>query len=132
MTDATLQSVQVNGTGYTPDASGLITVGANTDILEVEVATDRGTRSARVEIPKLDGEPPVVHASLQKDRIELTAADARSSVRALYYAVGPETESELVPQYQKYTEPISYTEGMLYRFYAEDAAGNRSTPVVTK
>ena len=129
VTDATLQSVQVNGTGYTPDASGLITVGANTDILEVEVATDQGTRSARVEIPKLDGEPPVVHASLQKDRIELTAADARSSVRALYYAV--ETESELVPQYQKYTEPISYTEGMLYRFYAEDAAGNRSTPVVT-
>ena len=131
VTDATLQSVQVNGTDYTPDASGLITVGANTDILEVEVATDQGTRSARVEIPKLDGEPPVVHASLQKDRIELTAADARSSVRALYYAVGPETESELVPQYQKYTEPISYTEGMLYRFYAEDAAGNRSTPVVT-
>ena len=125
VTDATLQSVQVNGTGYTPDASGLITVGANTDILEVEVATDQGTRSARVEIPKLDGEP------LQKDRIELAAADARSSVRALYYAVGPETESELVPQYQKYTEPISYTEGMLYRFYAEDAAGNRSTPVVT-
>ena len=131
VTDATLQSVQVNGTDYTPDASGLITVGANTDILEVEVATDQGTRSARVEIPKLDGEPPVVHASLQKDRIELTAADARSSVRALYYAVGPEAESELVPQYQKYTEPISYTEGMLYRFYAEDAAGNRSTPVVT-
>ena len=131
VTDATLQSVQVNGTDYTPDASGLITVGANTDILEVEVATDQGTRSARVEIPKLDGEPPVVHASLQKDRIELTAADARSSVRALYYAVGSETESELVPQYQKYTEPISYTEGMLYRFYAEDAAGNRSTPVVT-
>ena len=131
VTDATLQSVQVNGTDYTPDASGLITVGANTDLLEVEVATDQGTRSARVEIPKLDGEPPVVHASLQKDRIELTAADARSSVRALYYAVGPETESELVPQYQKYTEPISYTEGMLYRFYAEDAAGNRSTPVVT-
>ena len=131
VTDATLQSVQVNGTDYTPDASGLITVGANTDILEVEVATDQGTRSARVEIPKLDGEPPVVHASLQKDRIELTAADARSSVRALYYAVGAETESELVPQYQKYTEPISYTEGMLYRFYAEDAAGNRSTPVVT-
>ena len=131
VTDATLQSVQVNGTGYTPDASGLITVGANTDLLDVEVATDQGTRSARVEIPKLDGEPPVVHASLQKDRIELTAADARSSVRALYYAVGSETESELVPQYQKYTEPISYTEGMLYRFYAEDAAGNRSTPVVT-
>ena len=131
VTDATLQSVQVNGTGYTPDASGLITVGANTDLLEVEVATDQGTRSARVEIQKLDGEPPVVHASLQKDRIELTAADARSSVRALYYAVGPEMESELVPQYQKYTEPISYTEGMLYRFYAEDAAGNRSTPVVT-
>ena len=131
VTDATLQSVQVNGTDYTPDASGLITVEANTDLLEVEVATDQGTRSARVEIPKLDGEPPVVHASLQKDRIELTAADARSSVRALYYAVGPETESELVPQYQKYTEPISYTEGMLYRFYAEDAAGNRSTPVVT-
>ena len=131
VTDATLQSVQVNGTDYTPDASGLITVEANTDLLEVEVATDQGTRSARVEIPKLDGEPPVVHASLQKDRIELTAADARSSVRALYYAVGAETESELVPQYQKYTEPISYTEGMLYRFYAEDAAGNRSTPVVT-
>mgnify|MGYP004558279587 FL=1 len=131
VTDATLQSVQVNGTDYTPDASGLITVGANTDLLEVEVATDQGTRSARVEIPKLDGEPPVVHASLQKDRIELTAADARSSVRALYYAVGSETESELVPQYQKYTEPISYTEGMLYRFYAEDAAGNRSTPIVT-
>ena len=131
VTDATMQSVQVNGTDYTPDASGLITVEANTDLLEVEVATDQGTRSARVEIPKLDGEPPVVHASLQKDRIELTAADARSSVRALYYAVGSETESELVPQYQKYTEPISYTEGMLYRFYAEDAAGNRSTPVVT-
>ena len=131
VTDATLQSVQVNGTDYTPDASGLITVEANTDLLEVEVVTDQGTRSARVEIPKLDGEPPVVHASLQKDRIELTAADARSSVRALYYAVGSETESELVPQYQKYTEPISYTDGMLYRFYAEDAAGNRSTPVVT-
>lgn len=131
VTDATLQSVQVNGEDYTPDASGLITVEANTDLLEVEVATDQGTRSARVEIPKLDGEPPVVHASLQNDRIELTAADARSSVRALYYAVSTEAEGDLVPQYQKYTEPISYTDGMLYRFYAEDAAGNRSTPVVT-
>ena len=131
VTDATVQSVQINGENYTPDASGLVTVEANTDLLEVEVATAQETRSARIEIPKLDGEPPVVHATLQNDRIELTAADARSSVRALYYAVGTETEPDLVPQYQKYTEPISYTEGMLYCFYAEDAAGNRSTPTVT-
>lgn len=131
VTDATLQSVQINGEDYTPDASGLITVEADTNLLEIEAMTDQGTRSAQVEIPKLDGEPPVVHASLQNGRIELTAADARSSVRALYYAVGTEAEQNLVPQYQKYTEPISYTEGMIYRFYAEDAAGNRSTPIVT-
>lgn len=131
VTDAVLQSVQINGADYTLDEAGLVTVEADTDLLEVEVQTDQGTRSARIELPKLDGEPPVVHASLQNDRIELTAADARSSVRALYYAVSRESELGLVPQYQKYTEPISYTEGLIYRFYAEDAAGNRSTPIVT-
>lgn len=123
--------ISLNGVACEPDENGMVTFETGDYLLEAEVRTDQGTRSARIEIPKLDGDAPVVRASLKDQKIELTAVDARSTVRGLYYAAYYESSWNGVPQYQIYTEPITYTEGMVYSFYAEDAAGNCSTPVVT-
>ena len=97
--------------------------------LEAEVDADQSqTLEATIEIPMLDGEAPVVHAVRKQDQIELTASDTRSTVTGIYYAAVDDTAIMDLPEYQKYSKPITYAENTMYYFYAEDAAGNCSVP----
>lgn len=124
--------VTVNGEKYLPDENGIITVETGEWLLETAVTLEDGTQlAARVEIPKLDAQAPVVTAQRNEKEIVLTAADLRSEIKGIYYGtVSTYTPWEL-PDYQLYQEPLSYTADTLYYFYAEDHAGNRSTPVKT-
>ena len=129
---ATVTGIRINGTECTADNQGLVTYEADSWQLTAEVDTDQGeTLQAKIEIPMLDGEAPVVHAVRKQDKIELTAADARSTVTGIYYAVIDAAALMNIPEYQKYSSPIAYEENKRYYFYAEDAAGNCSVPIVT-
>jgi poly-gamma-glutamate synthesis protein (capsule biosynthesis protein) len=127
----TVTSVSVNGSSYTPDEDGMITVNADNWVLDAEVKTESATRSARIEIAYLDGDAPVLEVKKEGNQIALVAVDARSDVEGIYYAATSEEAYSQMPYYQKYTEPLSYEEGTVYRFYAKDKAGNCSTPVVS-
>lgn len=128
---AEIQKIQINGNIYTADEKGIVTVEADNWLLEAEVETSQGTKNARIEIPWLDGDAPVVNAALSDNVIVLTAADARSTVKKVYYAQVEKGALITLPSYQEYKEPIPYISGDTYYFYAEDVAGNRSIPVVT-
>ncbi len=128
---AQIKQIRINGEVCSPDEDGIVTVQAEDYLLEAAVETDQGTKTARIEIPKLDGDAPVVHAVRKDGKIELTAVDGRSLVSGIYYAAYQESPWNEIPVYLKYMEPIVYIEGMTYRFFAEDAAGNRSVPVTT-
>lgn len=129
---ASITEIRIDGTVCTADDQGIVTYEANNGQLEAEVDTDKSeTLKASIEIPMLDGEAPVVHAARKQDQIELTATDARSTVTGIYYAAVDDTAMMNLPEYQKYSGPIAYTESTTYYFYAEDAAGNCSVPVST-
>lgn len=127
-----ITEIRINGTICTADEQGIVTYEANNGQLEAEVDTDKNTTlKAAIEIPMLDGEAPVVHAVRKQSQIELTASDARSTVTGIYYAVVDENAMMDLPEYQKYSGGIDYTENAMYYFYAEDAAGNCSVPIAT-
>lgn len=127
-----ITEIRINGTACTADDQGIVTYEAKNGQLEAEVDTDKSqTLKASIEIPMLDGDAPVVHAARKQDQIELTATDARSTVTGIYYAEVDDTAMMDLPEYQKYSGPIAYTENTMYYFYAEDAAGNCSVPVAT-
>ena len=129
---ASITEIRINGTVCTADDQGIVTYEAKNGQLEAEVDTDKSqTLKASIEIPMLDGDAPVVHAARKQDQIELTATDARSTVTGIYYAAVDDTAMMDLPEYQKYSGPIAYTENTMYYFYAEDAAGNCSVPVAT-
>lgn len=129
---AAITEIRINGTACTADAQGIVTYEADSGELEAEVDTDQSqTLKASIEIPMLDGEAPVVHAVRKQDQIELTASDTRSTVTGIYYAAVDDTTIMDLPEYQKYSKPITYAENTMYYFYAEDAAGNCSVPIAT-
>ena len=129
---AAITEIRINGTACTADAQGIVTYEADSGELEAEVDTDQSqTLKASIEIPMLDGEAPVVHAVRKQDQIELTASDTRSTVTGIYYAAVDDTAIMDLPEYQKYSKPITYAENTMYYFYAEDAAGNCSVPIAT-
>lgn len=129
---AAITEIRVNGTACTADDQGIVTYEADSGELEAEVDTDKSqTLKASIEIPMLDGEAPVVHAVRKQDQIELTASDTRSTVTGIYYAAVDDTAIMDLPEYQKYSRPITYAENTMYYFYAEDAAGNCSVPIAT-
>ena len=129
---AAITEIRVNGTACTADDQGIVTYEAASGELEAEVDTDKSqTLKASIEIPMLDGEAPVVHAVRKQDQIELTASDTRSTVTGIYYAAVDDTAIMDLPEYQKYSRPITYAENTMYYFYAEDAAGNCSVPIAT-
>ena len=127
-----ITEIRINGAVCEADEEGMVTYNADTWLLEAEADTDQNqTLKARVEISMLDGDAPVIHAALKENKIELTAADARSAVTGIYYAVIPDASKMELPEYQKYSEPIPYQEDCMYYFYAQDAAGNKCVPKVT-
>lgn len=129
---AAITGIRINGTACTADDQGIVTYEADSGELEAEVNTDKNqTLKASIEIPMLDGEAPVVHAVRKQDQIELTASDTRSTVTGIYYAAVDDTAMMDLPEYQKYSGPITYAENTMYYFYAEDAAGNCSVPIAT-
>lgn len=129
---AAITEIRVNGTACTADDQGIVTYEADSGELEAEVDTDKSqTLKASIEIPMLDGEVPVVHAVRKQDQIELTASDTRSTVTGIYYAAVDDTAIMDLPEYEKYSRPITYAENTMYYFYAEDAAGNCSVPIAT-
>ena len=129
---AAITEIRVNGTACTADDQGIVTYEADSGELEAEVDTDKSqTLKASIEIPMLDGEAPVVHAVRKQDQIELTASDTRSTVTGIYYAAVDDTAIMDLPEYEKYSRPITYAENTMYYFYAEDAAGNCSVPIAT-
>ena len=129
---AAITEIRINGTACTADDQGIVTYEADSGELEAEVDTDKSqTLKASIEIPMLDGEVPVVHAVRKQDQIELTASDTRSTVTGIYYAAVDDTAIMDLPEYEKYSRPITYAENTMYYFYAEDAAGNCSVPIAT-
>lgn len=124
-------SVTINGMVLQPDADGYVTFTTSDYLLEAEAETENGTLKAVIEIPKLDSQAPVVNASKAQNQITLMGADSRSSIKAVWYAVVRDTDPIQLPLYQEYTGTISFEEGVLYYFYAVDAAGNKSVPIVT-
>ena len=129
---AAITEIRVNGTACTADDQGIVTYEADSGELEAEVDTDKSqTLKASIEIPMLDGEAPVVHTVRKQDQIELTASDTRSTVTGIYYAAVDDTAIMDLPEYEKYSRPITYAENTMYYFYAEDAAGNCSVPIAT-
>lgn len=129
---AAITEIRVNGTACTADDQGIVTYEADSGELEAEVDTDKSqTLKASIEIPMLDGEAPVIHAVRKQDQIELTASDTRSTVTGIYYAAVDDTAIMDLPEYEKYSRPITYAENTMYYFYAEDAAGNCSVPIAT-
>lgn len=127
-----VKQVTVNGEDYTPDETGIITIETGEWLLEAAVTLEDGTQlAARIEIPKLDDQVPVVTAERSENTIVLTAADSRSAVKNIYYGTVSSYTPEVLPNYQIYKEPLNYTADTLYYFYAEDTAGNRSVPMKT-
>lgn len=124
-------SVSVNGNTYQADENGIITVEADDWLLEAAVDAEGETKKARIEIPKLDGDAPILEVEKTDSEITLSAVDARSSVKAIYYAATASSAYCQLPVYQRYSSPIAYEEGTLYRFYAVDEAGNSSVPIVS-
>lgn len=124
-------SVSVNGSTYQADEKGMITVEADDWLLEAAVVVEGETKKARIEIPKLDGDTPILEVEKTESQVTLSAVDARSSVKAIYYAATASSAYCQLPVYRRYSNPITYEEGTLYRFYAVDEAGNSSVPIVS-
>ncbi|MDO4324350.1 MAG: CapA family protein, partial [Lachnospiraceae bacterium] len=123
--------ITVDGTVYTPDEQGKITVEASDYLLHASVTTDQGELSAQIEIPMIDAQAPVVNVAREDERITVTAADARSSVTGIWYAAVENNAFIQIPLYQEYSEPLTFEKNTTYYFYAKDAAGNRSRIIVT-
>lgn len=122
-----VKQVAVNGVNYLPNDNGAITVETGEWLLETVVTLEDGTQlNARIEIPKLDNQAPAVNAERSENVITLSAADARSEIKGVYYATVSSYTPWSMPNYQLYEAPLTYTADTLYYFYAEDAAGNRS------
>ena len=123
--------VVINETALQPDADGNVVYAASEYRLEATAVTEDMTYQAVIELPKLDSLPPVTYAQREDNQIILTASDDRSSIRKIWYAELEDNDFIRLPVYQEYTGAIPYQKDSLYYFYAEDAAGNCSSPVIT-
>ncbi|MCD8023624.1 MAG: CapA family protein, partial [Lachnospiraceae bacterium] len=127
----TISSIEIDGTAYEADSKGRVTVPVESALVNVTVVTENDTLTAKIEIPKLDADAPVLSVDKSQGEITVTAADARSGLAGICYAAVEDDDWLQLPIYQEYSEPIVYEEGKIYYFYASDEAGNRSTPLVT-
>ena len=126
-----LKKVTVNGTSYMLDESGRFTATTSEPLLEISVDTEQGTLHAQAEIPLIDAQAPVVNVKREQDQITVSAGDARSEIAKIRYAVVPDNAVSNVPRYLDYSEPLTFEKDCTYYFYAQDAAGNRCSPLST-
>lgn len=122
---------EVNGTSYMLDEQGRLTVEVTDPLVEISVETSQGTLRAQAEIAMIDAQPPVVYPARVEDQITLTAADARSEISRIRYAVVHKNQYFTIPLYEEYREPFPFEKDCVYYFYAQDQAGNRCEPVST-
>ncbi len=128
---AAISKITVDGTAYTPDEQGKITVNAADYLMKASVSTDQGELNAQIEIPMIDAQAPVVNVARDEDKVSVTAVDARSSVTGIWYAAVKQNAFLDIPLYRKYSEPVAFEKNTTYYFYAVDAAGNRSEIMAT-
>lgn len=100
-------------------------------MLELTAKVGEETLTAQIEIPKIDSQAPVVTVSREENTIVVSGADNRSEIAQLWYAVVREEDYLEIPLYKKYTAPLTFESDTMYYFYAQDKAGNKSTPLVT-
>ena len=129
--NAQIDKATVNGTDYILDEKGRLTAKVSEPTLDVSVNTDQGTLKARVEVPMIDAQSPIVNVTRKQDQITVSAGDARSEIAKIRYAVVHNNALSNVPEYLDYTTPLTFEEDSVYYFYAQDAAGNRCRPLVT-
>lgn len=127
----TIDHAMINGTSYMLDEEGRVTVEVSDPILEVSAELQQGTAKAQAELSMVDSQAPAVYPRLEDGQITVEAADARSGVSEIRYAVVHKNQYCDIPLYQKYTAPFSFEKDCVYYFDARDAAGNRCAPVVT-
>lgn len=125
------ETVEINKETYDLDEKGMVTVQTSDYLLELTAKVGEETLTAQIEIPKIDSQAPVVTVSREENTIVVSGADNRSEVAQLWYAVVREEDYLEIPLYKKYTAPLTFESDALYYFYAQDKAGNKSTPLVT-
>lgn len=89
------------------------------------VCTDK-VRNATVSLMYVDSVAPTVSAEVSDGTVTLSASDDLSGTAGIWYGTAPATSD--VPLYQEYTGPFRREDGVIYSWYAEDRAGNRSVP----
>ena len=127
----TIQSVTVNGENVVTEQGRTVTftyhaTGGTLNIMAV--STDK-VRSAKVVLAYVDSQPPIV--TIRKNgegKIELNAEDSESGLDAIY--IGNTNGLSDIPQYEKYSEPLEEDPEKEISYYAQDQAGNSTTPVV--
>ncbi len=129
--NAKAEKATVNGNSYMLDEEGRLTAQVSEPTLEISVSTDQGTLNAQAEIPMIDSQPPVINVTRKQEQITVTAGDARSEIAKIRYAIVHNNAFSNVPEFLDYSEPLTYEDGSVYYFYAQDAAGNRCRPLVT-
>ena len=125
----TIQSVTVNGENVVAPQGRSVdftyhATGGTLDIMAV--STDQ-VRSAKVILAYVDAQPPVVTIREEKGSIVLSAEDTESGVDAVY--IGTISGLSDIPQYEKYSEPLEMNPEKEISYYAQDIAGNATTPV---
>ena len=130
-TGSPIQSITVNEETCTFEGTRKtqVTVDARSEILDVMVVTEDKVLGAKVELPMIDAEDPVISISSQNGMASLDAVDSRSGLQAVYY--GEVWGLSDVPVYTQYTGPFQIEADTVYSFYAQDVAGNMTKPVVT-
>ena len=125
----TIQSITVNGENVVSaqDRSVEFNYHATGGTLDLMAVSTDKVRSAKVVLAYVDSQPPVVTIKEQDGRIALSAEDSESGLDAIY--IGQTSGTSEIPLYEKYTETLEMNPEKVISYYAEDTAGNRTTPV---
>ena len=125
----TIQSITVNGENVVSaqDRSVEFNYHATGGTLDLMAVSTDKVRSAKVVLAYVDSQPPVVTIKEQDGRIALSAEDSESGLDAIY--IGRTNGTSEIPLYEKYSETLEMDPEKVISYYAEDTAGNRTTPV---
>ncbi|HCI73177.1 MAG TPA: hypothetical protein DHV42_01380, partial [Lachnospiraceae bacterium] len=126
----TIQSVTVNGENVVIEQGRTVefsyhATGGTLDIMAV--STDQ-VRNAKVVLAYVDSQPPIVTITEKEGKIELNAEDAESGVAGIY--IGDTSGLSDIPQFKAYSAPLEKDPEKEITYYAEDLAGNTTTPAV--
>ena len=130
-TNSPMQSILINGSSavYSGSTKTLVTLDADTDVLDVMVVSEAEVLNASVQLQHIDSHDPEIEVAVEDGKVHLNVTDNGSGLAGVWYGV---KEAFLeVPMYQPYTEPFVPEDGKTYAYFAADKAGNTTTPVLT-